>query len=160
MSADISAPLAVRKSIVVSAPVERAFELFTDGIASWWPVGSHSIHGDEVEAVVLEPREGGRVYERARDGREEHWAFVRAFEPPSRIVLDWKVNPDRPSTELEIRFVPEGDGTRVELVHSGFEAYGEDGAASRENYGTGWERVLGTFAEAAKGPLHSGRAPE
>jgi uncharacterized protein YndB with AHSA1/START domain len=149
MSADVSAPLAVRKSIAVSAPVERAFELFTDGIASWWPVGSHSIHGDEVETVVFERREGGRVYERAGDGRVEDWAFVRVYEPPSRIVLDWRVNPNRPTTEVEVRFVPDGEGTRVELVHSGFEAYGEDGAASHESYHTGWDRVLDTFAEAA-----------
>jgi uncharacterized protein YndB with AHSA1/START domain len=88
MSADISAPPAVRKSIVVSAPPERAFELFTDGIASWWPVGSHSIHGDDVETVVFEPRAGGRVYERAANGKEEHWASVRAFERPTRIVID------------------------------------------------------------------------
>ena len=150
MSADISAPLAVRKSIVVSAPVERAFELFTDGVASWWPVGSHSIHGDEVETVVFEPHEGGRVYERAGGGRVEHWPFVRVYEPPSRIVLDWSVNPSRPTTEVEVRFVPDGEGTRVELVHSGFEAYGEDGAASHESYDTGWDRVLGKFAEAAR----------
>jgi uncharacterized protein YndB with AHSA1/START domain len=149
MSADISAPLAVRKSIVVSAPVERAFQLFTDGIASWWPVGSHSIHGDAVETVVLEPREGGRVYERARDGREEHWAFVRVYEPPSRIVLDWRVNPSRPTTEVEVRFVAEGDATRVELVHGGFEAYGEAAHEGHDSYETGWDRVLDKFAEAA-----------
>lgn len=149
MSADISAPLAVRKSIVVSAPVERAFELFTDGIASWWPVASHSIRGDEVETVVFEPRAGGRVYERARDGEEGLWASVRVFEPPTRIVLDWKVNPDRPATELEIRFVPEGDGTRLELVHSGWEAYGDAARDGHDGYDSGWDVVLGKFADEA-----------
>jgi uncharacterized protein YndB with AHSA1/START domain len=149
MSAELSASLAVRKSIVVNAPVERAFALFTEGIASWWPTLSHSIHGDEVETVVFEPREGGRVYERARNGEEAHWADVRAFEAPTRILLDWRVNPQRPATELEIRFVPEGDGTRVELVHSGWEAYGETAAGGRDGYDSGWDVVLGRYADAA-----------
>ena len=149
MSAELSAPLAVRKSIVVKAPVERAFELFTAGIASWWPAGSHSIHEEEVEAVVLESREGGRLYERTRNGEEAHWADVRVFEPPTRILLDWRVNPQRPATELEIRFVAEGEGTRVEIVHTGWEAYGETAAEGRDGYDTGWGVVLGRYAEAA-----------
>ncbi len=149
MSAELSAPLAVRKSIVVSASIERAFELFTAGMASWWPVASHSVHHDEVETVVFEAREGGRVYERARNGEEELWADVRVYEPPSRIVLGWRVNPARPATELEVRFVPEGDGTRVDLVHSGFEAYGEDAATGHDSYETGWDVVLLRFAKSA-----------
>ena len=145
MSAELTAPLAVRKSIVVSAPVERAFELFTDGIASWWPFSSHSIHGDEVATAVVEPREGGRVYEIARSGKEEHWAYVRAYEKPHRLVLEWKVNPSKPATEVEVRFSPEGDGTRVDLVHRGWEAFGASSDAERGHYETGWGTVLGAF---------------
>ena len=156
MSADISAPLAVRKSIVVAAPLERAFELFTDGVATWWPQATHSIHEDEVETVVLEPREGGRMYERTRSGEEAHWAFVRAWEPPHRLVLEWAVNPKNPPTEVEVRFSAAEDGTRVELTHTGWEAYGERAADGRAGYDTGWDRVLGRFAEA----LHSARTPE
>lgn len=149
MSAELSAPLAVRKSIVVGAPPERAFELFTDGIATWWPARSHSLYKEEVETVVFEPEEGGRVYERTRDGREGLWAHVRAYEPPSRLVLEWKVNPKDPPTEIEIRFTAEGEGTRVELVHSGWEAYGPPAEDSRNDYDKGWGVVLGKFADAA-----------
>jgi uncharacterized protein YndB with AHSA1/START domain len=148
MSADISAPLAVHKSILVAAPVERAFELFTDGVSSWWPQRTHSVNHDEVETVVIEPREGGRMYERTRRGEEAHWALVRAWEPPHRLVLEWAVNPQDPPTQVEVRFTADGEGTRVELTHTGWEAYGDGAAEGRAGYDEGWGKVLERFADA------------
>ena len=141
---------AVRKSVTVAVPPELAFELFTDGIGDWWPFGTHSINGDAVETAVFEPRAGGRVYERTGDGREAHWATVLAFDPPRRFVLEWKVNPNAVApTEVEVRFQPEGGGTRVDLEHRGWERLGEQAEASRSSYDTGWDFVLGEYVAGA-----------
>jgi uncharacterized protein YndB with AHSA1/START domain len=104
----------VRRSVTVRRPPDDAFGLFTDGIGTWWPFESHSIGEDKVETAVFEPLVGGELYEQRRDGTRCHWATVLAWDPPSRIVLEWKVNPNAvAATELEIRFTAEGDVTRA-----------------------------------------------
>ena len=148
MSAE-TATLAVRKVVRVNLPPERAFELYTAKIASWWPTRTHSINEDAVVDVVLEGREGGRMFERTAAGEEADWGRVRAWEPPSRLVLDWFVNPKNPPTEIEVRFTQEGDATRVELEHRGWEAYGARARDSYEAYNGGWDTVLGKFEGAA-----------
>jgi uncharacterized protein YndB with AHSA1/START domain len=88
------------------------------------------------------------VYERSTDGEEADWADVVAWEPPTRLVLRWRVNPERAPTEVEVCFTPDGDGTRVELDHRGWDATGDpDG---RAGYHRGWDYVLGQFADAVQ----------
>ncbi len=140
----------VRKSITVACAPERAFEVFAGQVASWWPTHTHSIHGVKVSDVVLEPYEGGEMYEVAEGGKREHWARVTAWEPPKRLVLAWRVNPDTDGpTEVEVTFTPDGEGTRVDLEHRNWEAAGAGAAQSRENYETGWDTVLAPFVEKA-----------
>jgi uncharacterized protein YndB with AHSA1/START domain len=140
----------VRRSVTVRRPLDDAFRLFTDGIATWWPFESHSIGEDKVETAVFEPHVGGELYEQQRDGTRCHWATVLAWDPPSRIVLEWKVNPAAvAATELEIRFTAEGDGTRVDLEHRGWERLGEAAEEARSSYGDGWQLVLGRYEAAA-----------
>ena len=108
---------------------ERAFEVFTSEVASWWPTKTHSIHKEKVTDVVLEPREGGEMYEIAEGGEREHWARVTAWEPPRRLVLAWHVNPETAApTEIEVTFTPDGEGTRVELEHRDWEQAGAGAA--------------------------------
>jgi uncharacterized protein YndB with AHSA1/START domain len=143
--------LTLRKTIEVAAAPDRAFRLFTEGIAGWWPVRTHSVGEDRAETVIFEPGVGGRIYERTLDGDEHVWGTVTAWEPPGRVVFTW--HPGRgPDTEqdVEVRFEPSGTGTRVELVHTGWERLGDRAAAFRENYDGGWDIVLGErFAAAA-----------
>jgi len=139
---------AVRKTVTVACAVEEAFRVFTGDAMSWWPVEPHSIAGDQVAQIVFEEREGGRVYEVSASGQEAHWATVLAWEPPARLVLAWNVQErDAIPTEVEVRFLPEGDATRVELEHRGWEAAGEDAETRRSNYDAGWDRVLGFFEQ-------------
>jgi uncharacterized protein YndB with AHSA1/START domain len=135
---------AIRKTVTVDASPESAFETFTRGIAGWWPGGSHRVF-ESGSTVVFEERVGGRVYERAADGAEADWADVLVWEPPHRLVLRWRVNPNRGATEVEVQFAPEDGGTRVELEHRGW-----DDAEGRANYRTGWDPVLDRFVEAAQ----------
>lgn len=133
---------AIRKSVTVNVPVERAFEAFTDGITSWWPLDTHSYGGEKAKAAVFEGKVGGRVYERQEDGTEADWGEVVAWEPPSRFLLDWKICP----SEVEVRFTDEGGGvTRVDLEHRGWERAGEGAEKMRENYAGGWDHVLGKY---------------
>ena len=149
MSTQEAQDLTVRKSVVVDCSPEHAFETFTERIYTWWPFETHSPADERPESATFEPRVGGRVYDRMATGEEHEWATVLAWEPPTRFVIDWHVNPNSPSTELEVRFAREGDGTRVELEHRGWERYGEQAADRHASYNNGWDIVLKPFVEAA-----------
>ena len=150
--------LAVRRSIVVEAPQERAFTVFTEGMSTWWPLETHHIGEQKAEAAVVEPRAGGRWYERAADGTECEWGRVIAWEPPERVVFgwhlgpEWKYDPDESlATEVEVRFVVEGPTTtRVELEHRGFERLGERADELRIPVAGegGWSGLLELFSKA------------
>ncbi|HEX7255072.1 MAG TPA: SRPBCC domain-containing protein [Gaiellaceae bacterium] len=133
---------AITKTITVDVPPETAFETFTRQINTWWPK-THSVFEDRIEEIVFDERVGGRVYERSTSGEEADWADVVAWEPHNRFVLRWRVNPERGPTEVEVRFTPEGSGTRVDLEHRGW-----DDPEGRANYGPGWDRVLGQYVDA------------
>jgi uncharacterized protein YndB with AHSA1/START domain len=152
-------PTTVETSIVVDAPAERAFAVFTEGIGSWWPPEHHILEGELAE-MLFEPRVGGHVYDRSTDGRECRWARVLAYDPPRRFVISWDISlewrietdPERTS-EIEVRFVPEGpDRTRVELEHRHLERHGEGWEKMREAVGSpdGWAVGLRRFADAAR----------
>lgn len=141
----------IRKSRVVGTAPSAAFELFTDGMGSWWPLDTHSISVDVRSLIRFEGWVGGRVVEVTPAGDEHPWAEVLAWDPPWRFALSWhpSVEPVAASV-LELRFVPEGDGTRVELEHRGWEEFGaEVGRRLREQYDPGWDAVL----ERYTGPL-------
>jgi uncharacterized protein YndB with AHSA1/START domain len=153
-----TADTSVRTSIVVEAPIERAFSVFTDQIGSWWPPEHHILEADLAE-MVFEPREGGHVYDRGVDGSECRWARVLAYEPPHRVVISWDISlqwqletdPEKTS-EVEVRFVAEGpDRTRVELEHRKLERHGEGWERMRAAVGSpdGWGVGLHRFADAA-----------
>jgi uncharacterized protein YndB with AHSA1/START domain len=149
--------IAVRRSITVNASPERAFEVFTDGFSSWWPLESHHIGATMATEVIIEPRPGGRWFERDADGNECEWGYVTEYEPPSRLLLAWHLTPDyafdpdpAKATEIEITFTPSDGGTLVELEHRGFEKHGEAGAKVREAVAApgGWADLLELYAKA------------
>ena len=147
---------AVRHTIAVDVPQEKAFAVFTDGLDRWWP-RTHKIGPEALETAVLEGREGGRWYERDTDGSECDWGKVIVWEPPSRLVLAWQITGEWAydagfSTEVEVTFVPEGpDRTRVEVEHRGLEAYGDQADDMRDQFNApgGWSSLLEAFAAAA-----------
>jgi uncharacterized protein YndB with AHSA1/START domain len=149
MSSTQTEDLTIRKSVTVNCSPEQAFDFFTKHKTEWWPYETHAASGEKPAEVIYEPSVGGRVYDRLRDGRENQWATVLAWEPPHRLVIEWKVNPANPATELEVRFTAEGDGTRVDLEHRGWERYGEAAQESFGSYNTGWDFVLGRYVDGA-----------
>jgi uncharacterized protein YndB with AHSA1/START domain len=106
--------------------------------------------GGAPETVLLQGGAGGQVYERTSKGEELKWADVLAWEPPHRLVLAWSpVREERVPTEVEVRFTEEGEKTRVDLEHRGWEKLGERGTRMRQGYASGWIPVLDAFAETA-----------
>ena len=136
----------VQKTVVVGSSPERAFEVFTREMGTWWPLGSHSIGGDEITEVVFEEQVGGRIYERHSDGGEGEWGRVLAWDPPNRFAMSWYPGHDSSqATELEVSFKADGDGTRVDLVHRGWEILAERAQEARSSYDAGWGDVLSYY---------------
>jgi len=147
----------VRKSLVVNAPQDHVFRTFTERIDTWWPRGHH-IGGKEPFAAILEPRAGGRWFERAGDGSECDWGRVLAWEPPSRVLLAWDINAEWKyqaglGTEVEVRFIAEDkERTRVVLEHRKLERFGDKAEMMRAMFdGEGaWGDTLAALAKAAE----------
>ena len=154
-----AADTSVRKSIVVEAPIERAFSVFTEGMASWWPPDHHILEGDLAE-TVFEPREGGHVYDRGVDGSECRWARVLTYDPPNRFVISWDINTQwqletdlAKTSQVEVRFIAEApERTRVELEHRNLDRHGDGWEPMRDSIASpnGWSELLQLFADAAR----------
>jgi uncharacterized protein YndB with AHSA1/START domain len=142
------------KTITVDWSQEAAFRRFTEQIAAWWPLASHSVGQDRAETVVFEGRVGGRIYERLRGGEEATWGKVTIWEPPRRLAFTW--HPGRGAEgaqDIEVRFVPEAGRTRLELTQSGWERLGPMAKKARRGYALGWEYVLRLWAERRSSPI-------
>ncbi len=148
----------VRASITVDVPPDRAFDAFTGELGRWWPL-AYTYAGVDLDTAVMEPRAGGLWFERDRAGSETAWGEVRAWEPPLRLVLSFAVGPDRApepeerASEVEIRFAPEGRGTRLELEHRDFERHGDGAQRLRDGLASpqGWLLILADFARYLRG---------
>ncbi len=151
---------AVRKSVRVRIPVKDAFAAFVDRMGTWWPP-DHQIGSTPFQAIVVEPRIGGRWFERDAQGNECLWGWVRAWDPPRRVAVSWHLGPDwkfdpnpEKASEVEIRFIEEGPAqTLVELEHSAFERHGEGYEQLRAAMGSpgAWEQTLAAFSRSVEG---------
>lgn len=150
-------PNSVRKVVTVQAPQAVAWRVFTEKMGTWWPLAHYKIGKAKAVDAVIEPRVGGRWYERGEDGTTCDWGRVLAWEPNSRLLLTWDINADfQPdpnlNTEIEIRFIADGTGaTRVELEHRRLDRYGARRDEMRRIFDTvgDWGRLLAMFAQAA-----------
>ena len=148
----------IRHEIVVEAPLERAFSVFTDDFGSFKP-REHNLLEVDIAETVFESREGGHIYDRGVDGSECRWARVLAYEPPDRVVFSWDISPywqietDAGKTsEVEVCFLAETPSrTRVELEHRHLDRHGEGWERVRTgaDSGDGWPLYLRRFAEVA-----------
>ena len=148
-----AAPI-VSRSVVVNAPLDKAFEQFTIGLGDFKPP-EHNLLEAPIAETVFEPHVGGHIYDRATDGSVCKWARVLAYEPPHRVVFSWDIGPTwqlEPNPELasevEVRFVADGDRTRVELEHRNIDRHGPGWESVSEGVGGagGWPLYLDRFA--------------
>ena len=146
----------IRHEVVVHAPIERAFSVFTDGFGIFKP-REHNMLSVDVAQSVFEPMVGGRIYDRGVDGSECQWARVLAYEPPHRVVFSWDISPQwqietdhEKTSEVEVRFIAETpERTRVELEHRNLDRHGDGWQGIGEGVGGdgGWPLYLQRFAE-------------
>jgi uncharacterized protein YndB with AHSA1/START domain len=143
--------LEVRSTVTVKLPRDEAFRLFTERMGSWWPMATHSVYEADVVDVILEPMVGGRLYEATADGRTSDWGRVTAWDPVDRVAMTWHPGYEEALESLvEVTFTDDADGgTRVDLLHTGWEAHGTEAEQMASGYREGWPIVLGFFARAA-----------
>jgi uncharacterized protein YndB with AHSA1/START domain len=148
-----TADVVVRRQVVVEAPIDRAFDVFTERFGDFKPK-EHNLLGAPIAATVFDPEVGGHITDRGVDGSECRWARILAYEPPDRVVFSWDISPrwqietdpDR-SSEVEVRFTAETpQRTRVELEHRHL-----------DRHGPGWESVRDGVAHDAGWPLYLDR---
>jgi uncharacterized protein YndB with AHSA1/START domain len=154
-----AAETSVRASIVVEAPIERAFSVFTKDFGSFKPP-EHNMLAVEIAETVFEPRVGGHLYDRGVDGSECRWARVLAYEPPNRVVLSWDISPQwqietdlEKTSEVEVQFISETpERTRIELEHRHLDRHGEGWEQERDGVAApdGWPLYLKRFADVLK----------
>ena len=150
-----AADVVVRRQIVVQAPIERAFTVFTARFGDFKPP-EHNLLGAAIAETVFEPKVGGHIYDRAVDGSECHWARVLAYEPPDRVVFSWDISPQwqieadpELTSEVEVTFVAETpQRTRVELEHRHLDRHGPGWQAVRDGvaHDEGWPLYLTRYA--------------
>ncbi len=150
----------VQREIVVEAPIERAFAVFTGRFGDFKP-REHNLLASPIAETVFEPRVGGHIYDRGEDGSECRWARVLAFDPPHRVVFSWDIGPQwqletdpAHTSEVEVRFVAEGETrTRVELEHRHIDRHGPGWEAVSDGIGhdEGWPVYLARYAATVAG---------
>ena len=150
------APAAIRKTLTVNAPVGRAFDVFATRMGEWWHKG-HSLAKETTQVdVVIEPKAGGRWYEKGADGSEHQWGRVLAYEPPRRLVLAWQLNrefvydPDFETT-VEVTFDEKDGATLVTFEHRELERMGANAVELFESMDGGWGMLLDLYRNAAEG---------
>jgi uncharacterized protein YndB with AHSA1/START domain len=145
---------AVRCTITVPAPPERAFLAFVRGFGEWWPQ-EYTWSGGVLESIGIEPGEGGRCYERGPHGFRCDWGRVLVWLPPRRLVFSWQISPTRApepnparASQVEVRFAETEGGAKVELEHRHFDRHGEGSAKYRDAMASpqGWPHLLDRYA--------------
>jgi uncharacterized protein YndB with AHSA1/START domain len=146
----------VHTHIVVQAPIDRAFSVFTQDFGSFKPP-EHNLLGVELAETVFEPHVGGHLYDRGVDGSECRWARVLVYEPPNRVVISWDISPywqietdPEKTSEVDVRFIAETpERTRVEVEHRNLDRHGD-----------GWEQTRGAVDSEGGWPLYLQRFAE
>lgn len=146
---------AIRKRIVVRAPIERAFAVFVERFDAIKP-REHNLLSVPIAETVFEPFVGGCIYDAGTDGSRCEWARVLAYEPPTRLLFSWDIGPtwqleSDPSrtSEVEVRFIAESsERTRVELEHRHLDRHGPGwrSVADGINGEAGWPLYLDRYA--------------
>ncbi len=153
---DPTTEVPVRKSVRVKASPEQAFRVFTEDFDGWWPHTYH-IGKSPMKRAILQGAAGGRCYTEQEDGTECDWGKILVWDPPRRLVIAWQIThqwgyePDlAKSSEVEIRFEPEQDGsTRVDLEHRNFRRHGAGAESMRKSVDSegGWGTLLQLYAK-------------
>lgn len=150
----MSTDTVVCREVVVNASIDKAFAAFTERFGDFKPP-EHNLLGSPIARTTFDAYVGGNIYDVAEDGSECRWARVLVYEPPDRVVFSWDISPywqiqGDPShaSEVEVRFIADGDRTKVELEHRNLDRHGEGWEGVREGVDNdaGWPLYLSRYA--------------
>jgi uncharacterized protein YndB with AHSA1/START domain len=120
MSEKHEPPAPIVKEVHVDCPPDETFRLFVFEFERWWPISSQS--GDEDCRLIMEPGEGGRLYEWSESGQEFELGTVLRWNPPREVTFSWHAASDADKRQrVTVEFVPAGEGTRVIVTHTGWQ---------------------------------------
>jgi uncharacterized protein YndB with AHSA1/START domain len=147
---------ALRLTIEVAVGVDRAFEVFTTDFDRIKP-REHNLLGEDIAETILEPKAGGRLYDRGVHGATCDWGRVVAFDPPHRLVLAWNISPNwqletdpARASEVVVTFTAlDGAHARVDLEHRQLHRHGDgwQGLRGALGAGEGWPLYLSRYVE-------------
>jgi uncharacterized protein YndB with AHSA1/START domain len=154
---------AIHHSMTAPVSPARAFAIFTEGLANWWPA-EYTWSQEALETIAIEPGEGGHCFERGPYGFRCDWGRVLVWEPPHRLVITWQISPKREpqpnpakASEIEVHFESEGPSrTRLEFEHRHFARHGEGSAEYRTILDSpqGWPYILDRYLNAVAEAEH------
>jgi uncharacterized protein YndB with AHSA1/START domain len=146
----------IRRQIVVDAPIDRAFAVFTERFGDFKPP-EHNLLALPIAETVFEPQVGGNIVDRAADGTECRWARILAYDPPKRVVFSWDISPQwqvetdlEKASEVEVRFTSETpERTRVEFEHRNLDRHGTGREGVRDGVDSegGWPLYLQRYED-------------
>ena len=159
----MSATDSVVVTIRVGVPPAEAFEVFTNEIDAWWRRGPRfRVRGSGPSTLRFEGGLGGRLVEIWDESRGEQFEHGRilAWDPPKHLRFELRGRDLKGAehTWVDVRFEPDGDGTRVSLENAGFDAFpathpvrhGAQGAHLVNMMGRWWLELLRALAAATK----------
>jgi len=146
----------------VAATPARAFEIFTREIGAWWqPNGLFRFTGKSPGRLKFEPGLDGRFIEVLPDGEIFEIGRITAWEPPGRLAFTWRQESFAPGqlTQVEVKFEPVGDETRVRVEHHGWDTVPQDHVARHHfpdaiflrRHGEWWDVLLRSYRSRFSG---------
>lgn len=138
------------KTVTVPLNRDAAFRRFTEQMAAWWPLATHSVGEADAESVTFGAGTGEAITERLRDGTEHVWGTVLDWDPPRRVTFTWHPGRDASRDQVvDVVFRESGGCTEVELTHTGWDSLGDQALELRSGYDQGWGKVLGFYADVS-----------
>ena len=141
MATNASETIAIERELVIAASPETVWRFLVDPDKLGMWMG---------QQFWSEPRVGGLYRVEVIPGNIARGEFLE-IDPPRRLVHTWGweggENPTGPgSTTIEYELTPEGDGTRLRFVHSGFRT-----DESKASHSHGWDHYFARLTVAAAG---------
>lgn len=148
-------------SVSVAVDPALAFTIFTEEIDQWWRRGPrYRAAGSRRGIIRIEPEVGGRLFESFETDagvRVIETGRVLAWEPPRRLVFEWRATnfAADEKTEVEVSFTPQEGGTLVRVTHRGWSAlrpdhpvrHGQPSAAFLRGMGLWWGALMTALRE-------------
>lgn len=143
-------------SLRVAASPERAFAIFAGEIGAWWkPNPLFRFTPRSPGVLALEPFQGGRFTETLPNGTVFEIGRILLWEPGERLAFTWRQATFTPQqmTQVEVRFEPVGEETRVTVEHRGWDTVPPEHVARHavadavflRRHGEWWQALLFSF---------------